>query len=234
MISLAARRHDTFRFADRRAAGKLLGRAVAALRIPTPVTVLGLPRGGVPVAFEVANALDAPLDVLAVRKIGMPGQPELAIGAIAVGGVIVHEARATPFLGTVRPSFPELAAAERRELRRRENLYRQGLPPIDVAGRNVVLVDDGLATGATMVAAIRAARRLGAASVIAAAPVAGPEAALRIAGEADQVTILETPEILFAVGEWYHEFPQLEDMEVCGLLARAARRHPFLAPSPHT
>ncbi|HEV8442218.1 MAG TPA: phosphoribosyltransferase family protein [Steroidobacteraceae bacterium] len=234
MISLTARRHDTFRFADRRAAGKLLGQAVAALRIPAPVTVLGLPRGGVPVAFEVANALDAPLDVLAVRKIGMPGQPELAIGAIAIGGVIVHEARATPFLGTVRPSFPELAAAERRELRRRDNLYRHGLPPIDVAGRNVVLVDDGLATGATMVAAIRAARRLGAASVIAAAPVAGPEAAQRVAVEADQVAILETPEILFAVGEWYHEYPQLEDMEVCGLLTRAARRHPFTAPSPHT
>jgi len=234
MISRTARRHDTFRFADRRAAGKLLGQAVAALRIPAPVTVLGLPRGGVPVAFEVANALDAPLDVLGVRKIGMPGQPELAIGAIAVGGIIVHEARATPFLGTVRPSFPELAAAERGELRRRENFYRHGLPPIDVVGCNVVLVDDGLATGATMVAAIRAARRLGAAAVIAAAPVASPEAARRVADEADQVAILEKPEILFAVGEWYHEFPQLEDMEVCGLLARAARRHPFTAPPPHT
>jgi predicted phosphoribosyltransferase len=215
--------NDAVRFETRHAAGRKLGEAVSQLRLEPPVLVLGLPRGGVPVAYEVASAIDAPLDVLVVRKVGMPGQPELAIGAIGPGGVIVHEPGATA-------SFARLAAAERRELRRRENLYRRGLPPLDLAGRNVVLVDDGLATGATMIAAIRAARRLGAMSVTAAAPVAGPEALERIRAEADRVAILETPPILFAVGEWYDHFEQLEDIEVSGLLARAARRHPFTPP----
>jgi predicted phosphoribosyltransferase len=219
------------RFSDRRQAGALLGEAVARLRIPLPVTVLGLPRGGVPVAFEVAKVIDAPLDVLTVRKIGMPGQPELAIGAIASGDVVVHEPGAASFLPSLDPPFSQLAAAERRELRRREGMFRHGLPPLDLAGRNVVLVDDGVATGSTMLAAIRAARKRHAASVIVAVPVASPEAAARIAAEADQVAILETPEILFAVGEWYDRFEQIEDIEVCELLAHAARRHPFKPPT---
>jgi putative phosphoribosyl transferase len=201
------------------------------MRLPSPLTVLGLPRGGVPVAFEVAQALDAPLDVLAVRKIGMPGQPELAIGAIAVGNVQVHEPGALPFLASLRPTFAELASVERRELRRRESLYRSGLPPLDVAGRTVVLVDDGLATGATMLAAVCAAHRLGAAQVVVAAPVASPEAMKLLSGEADQFAILERPPILFAVGEWYDDFDPVEDIEVCGLLMRAARRHPFRSPT---
>jgi predicted phosphoribosyltransferase len=219
------------RFSDRRQAGALLGEAVARLRIPLPVTVLGLPRGGVPVAFEVAKVIDAPLDVLTVRKIGMPGQPELAIGAIASGDVVVHEPGAASFLPSLDPPFSQLAAAERRELRRREGMFRHGLPPLDLAGRSVVLVDDGVATGSTMLAAIRAARKRHAASVIVAVPVASPEAAARIAAEADQVAILETPEILFAVGEWYDRFEQIEDIEVCELLAHAARRHPFKPPT---
>ena len=219
------------RFSDRRQAGALLGEAVARLRIPLPVTVLGLPRGGVPVAFEVAKVIDAPLDVLTVRKIGMPGQPELAIGAIASGDVVVHEPGAASFLPSLDPPFSQLAAAERRELRRREGMFRHGLPPLDLAGRNVVLVDDGIATCSTMLAAIRAARKRHAASVIVAVPVASPEAAARIAAEADQVAILETPEILFAVGEWYDRFEQIEDIEVCELLAHAARRHPFKPPT---
>jgi len=222
--------HATLRFHDRRSAGELLGAAVSKLRLQPPILVLGLPRGGVPVAYEVASALDAPLDVLTVRKVGMPGEPELAIGAIATGGVVVHEPGAASFLASLQPPFPVLAAAQQRELRRREQLYRHGLPPLDLTGRNVVLVDDGLATGATMLAAIRAARKLGAASVAVAAPVASPEAAARVSAEADSTVFLETPDILFAVGEWYDRFEQLEDIEVSGLLARAARRHPFKPP----
>jgi putative phosphoribosyl transferase len=218
------------RFRDRRHAGALLGDAVARLRLAPPVVVLGLPRGGVPVAFEVAQIIDAPLDVMTVRKIGMPGQPELAIGAIAIGDVVVHEPGAASFLSSLEPPFAQLAAAERRELRRRESLYRNGLPPLDLAARHVVLVDDGLATGSTMLAAIRAVRKLRAASVIAAAPVASPEASARVAAEADKVVILETPQLLFAVGEWYERFEQVEDIEVCGLLAQGARRHPVARP----
>jgi predicted phosphoribosyltransferase len=219
------------RFANRREAGRQLGEAVSRLRLAPPVLVLGLPRGGVPVAYEVAQVIDAPLDVLSVRKIGMPGQPELAIGAIATGDVVVQEPGAASFLPSLEPPFTQLAAAERRELRRREGLYRHGLPPLDLAGRHVVLVDDGIATGSTMLAAIRAARKRQAASVIVAAPVATPEAATRISAEADKIVILETPEILFAVGEWYDRFEQLEDIEVCSLLAQAARRHPFRPPT---
>jgi putative phosphoribosyl transferase len=226
----ASRPHDVTRFADRSDAGRLLGEAVARLKLDPPVIVLGLPRGGVPVASEVAKRIDAPLDVLVVRKIGMPGQRELAIGAIAAGDVVVHEPGAAPFLGSLEPPFSELAAAERRELRRREIFYRRGLPPLDLKDRNVVLVDDGIATGSTMLAAIRAARRFGARSVTAAAPVAAPQSLARVAAEADQVAVLETPEILFAVGEWYDRFEQLEDIEVCVLLAQGARRHPFKAP----
>lgn len=227
----ASRSHAALRFADRHAAGALLGEAVARLRIEAPVMVLGLPRGGVPVAFEVARVIDAPLDVMTVRKIGMPGQPELAIGAIATHDVVVHEPGAAPFLPSLEPPFGQLAAAARRELRRREGFYRRGLPPLELAGCNVVLVDDGIATGSTMLAAIRAARRSHAASITVAAPVASPEVARRVSAESDRAVILETPDILFAVGEWYDHFEQLEDIEVCELLARAARRHPFKPPA---
>ena len=228
----SARGSDTGRFTSRRSAGVMLGQVVARLGMKPPVLVLGLPRGGVPVAFEVARILDAPLDVLVVRKIGMPGQPELAIGAIAAGDVVVREPLSLSLLPSPRPSFADLAASERRELLRRERVYRRGLPPLDLTGRTVVLVDDGIATGSTMLAALRAAHKLGAASVIVAAPVASPEAAARIADEADQMAIIETPQVLFAIGEWYDHFEQLEDLEVCELLATAARRLPFDAPVP--
>ncbi|HTU67562.1 MAG TPA: phosphoribosyltransferase family protein [Steroidobacteraceae bacterium] len=183
-----ARGRPNARFPNRRVAGAALGEAVATLRLPAPVLVLGLPRGGMPVAFEVAEVLDAPLDVLVARKIGMPGQ--------------------------------------------RERMYREGFPPLELGDRHVVLVDDGIATGATMLAAIRAARKLGAASVTVAAPVVSPEAAPRLASEADHVVFLETPPILFAVGEWYDDFDPVEDLEVWEYLSSAARRHPFRPPSP--
>jgi putative phosphoribosyl transferase len=205
-------------FADRRAAGRQLAAAVARLRLKTPVVVLGLPRGGIPVAVEVARALRAPLDVMLVRKVGMPGQPELALGAVATGAVTVREPRDYGGLEPGTEEFASLAERERRELVRREQLYRAGRPPLELIGKTVVLVDDGLATGATMLAAVRAARKAGAATVVAAAPVASDEAAARIGAECDELVILEIPSSLRAIGEWYLDFAQLEDSEVCELL----------------
>lgn len=162
--------------------------------------------------------LNAPLDVMLVRKIGMPGQPELAIGAIASGNVVVHEprlAREIPDLGAV---FDPLVEDQRRELKRRERVYRLRLPPLDLKEKTVILVDDGLATGSTMLAAVRAARKAGAARIVVSAPVASPEAAQLVSDEADGVVILETPAMLFAIGAWYRHFEQLNDGEVCRLL----------------
>ena len=166
-------------------------------------------------AYEVARLLKAPLDVMLVRKIGMPGQPELAIGAIASGNVLVHEPRVAQDFGAV---FDRLIEDQRRELERRDRVYRAGLDPLDLEGKTVIIVDDGLATGSTMLAAIRAARKAGAAVIVVAAPVASPEAAELVRDEADSVVILETPAMLFSIGEWYEEFDQLEDAEVCRLL----------------
>ena len=205
------------RFADRRQAGRLLAEQVCRLALPPPILVLGLPRGGVPVAYEVARALAAELDVLVVRKIGMPGQPELAIGAIAAGGIVVREPSVEQFPG-LAARFEQLVQRERPELERRERAYRGDKPPFDLHGRTVVLVDDGLATGATMLAAIRAARKAGAAHVAVAAPVASDEAAALVTAEADDVAIVQTPALLMGVGAWYRDFEQIEDAEVRRLL----------------
>jgi putative phosphoribosyl transferase len=183
-----------------------------------PVLVLALPRGGVPVAYEVARALEAPLDVMLVRKIGMPGQPELAIGAVASGNIVVHERTIEQEMPGIAEAFDRIAAEERRELLRREQVYRAGLAPLALEGKTVVLVDDGLATGSTMLAAVRAARAAGAAAIVVAAPVASPEAVQLLAAEADGIVILQIPTMLFAIGEWYERFEQLEDEEVCRLL----------------
>lgn len=207
-------------FADRTAAGIELAHAMRKLDLQPPVVVLGLPRGGVPVAYEIARALHAPLDVMVVRKIGMPGQPELAVGAIASGNVVVREqSRYSLAMGSV--TFERLAQQERVELKRRERTYRAGLPPLKLDGKTVVLADDGIATGATMLAALRAARQAGARAVIVATPVASDEAAALIAGEADRTVILKIPAFLTSIGEWYERFGQLEDAEVCELLERA-------------
>ncbi len=217
-------------FADRTAAGRELASATLKLKLRRPVLVLGLPRGGVPVAYEVARALRAPLDVLVVRKIGMPGQPELAIGAIASGGITVREPDgASRFAGLDIP-FEQIARRERAELERRERTYRAGLPPLDLRGQTVVLVDDGLATGATMIAAVRAARQADATSVVVAAPVASQEAARLVGAEADEVAILEVSPFLFSISTWYANFEQIEDEEVGALLERARRTE--LAPVP--
>jgi len=212
-------------FADRAAAGVALARELRQRKLPSALLILALPRGGVPVAHEIARALGAALDVMLVRKVGMPGQPELAIGAVASGGIVVREAGIERDFPGIAAAFDRIATQERRELERREQVYRAGLAPLVLEGKTVVLVDDGLATGSTMLAAVRAARAGRAARIIVAVPVGSPQAAELLAAEADQLVILQTPVMLFAIGEWYEHFEQLEDEEVCRLL-RLHRRDP--------
>jgi predicted phosphoribosyltransferase len=207
-------------FEDRAQAGRELADAVAARKPGAPLLVLGLPRGGVPVAFEVARRLAAPLDVLTVRKIGLPGQPELAIGAIATGGAQVR----SDMLGQDLVSdeeFARLAAREMSELHRREKVYRAGRPPLRLRDVHAILVDDGLATGSTMLAAIQCARHGGALRVTVAVPVASREAAELVRAAADEVVILLTPPWLGAIGAFYDDFAQLTDDEVIRLLHEA-------------
>ena len=211
-------------FPDRASAGVALARQLQRRRLRAPLIVLALPRGGVPVAYEVARMLQVPLDVIVVRKIGLPGQPELAIGAIASGGILVHEPGMEKEFPELAEKFERLVEEERRELERRERVYRPGAAPLDLAGKSAILVDDGLATGATMLAAVRAARAAGAAAIIVAAPVASPEAAALVRREAYDAVLLQTPVALWAFGEWYRSFEQLEDAEVCRLLDLS--RHP--------
>lgn len=216
------------RFADRRTAGEQLARRLAGHRWGAPVIVLGLPRGGVAVAQPVARALHAPLDVLVVRKVGWPAQPELAIGALASGGISVRDAG--PLDGLSRSeedeTFDRVAQKEWLELARREQVYRADLPPLELRDKTAIVIDDGLATGSTMLAAVRAARAGGAAEIIAAAPVASGEAVQRLSEEADEVVVLEVPPMLSAIGEWYAQFEQLDDAEVCRLLERGGGSPP--------
>jgi putative phosphoribosyl transferase len=210
-------------FADRATAGIALARELQKRVLRPPLLVLALPRGGVAVAYEVARRLHAPLDVIVVRKIGMPGQPELAIGAMASGDIVVHEPTIEMDFPDLGERFPGLADEQRLELERRERVYRPGAPPLDLAGKSAILVDDGLATGSTMLAAVRAARKAGAATIIVAAPVASPAAAALVRREADATVILQTPAALFAIGQWYRNFEQLDDAEVCRLLDLSRR-----------
>lgn len=202
-------------FSDRAAAGTALAEELGRRRLAAPILVLGLPRGGVAVAREVAAGLRAPLDVLIVRKIALPENPEFAIGAAASGGIVIWEAHLGRADGA---NLEPLRQAALQEIERRERRYRPGKPPLDLHGKSVILVDDGLATGATMLAAVRAARQAGAARIIAATPVGSPQAAARVRHEADLLVILETPPELFAVGQWYERFEQLDDEQVCRLL----------------
>jgi putative phosphoribosyl transferase len=211
---------DSLRFENREEAGRalalLLGRYVGR----TDVVVLGLPRGGVPVAAEVAKALSAPLDVFVVRKIGAPGQPELAMGAIASGGVVVANRDVVRALGVSQELFDREAERERQELSRREQAYRGTRPPLGLEGNVAILVDDGLATGATIRAAARAARALSPARVVIAAPVGAPDTCRELQAEADEVVCARTPEPFLAVGQWYRDFAQTTDAEVRALLDR--------------
>lgn len=208
-------------FANRIAAGRELADLLGRFKHQPDVLVLGLPRGGVPVAFEIAQSLRAPLDVMIVRKLGAPGQPELAIGAVASGGVtVINEGVLAWFRD--QNAIERAEAKERIELERRERTYRGGRPPLVAKDRTVILVDDGAATGATMRAAVQATRKLEAKSVVVALPVASTEAYELLRKEADEVICMATPISFYAVGQWYQEFTQTTDEEVADLLARAS------------
>jgi erythromycin esterase-like protein/predicted phosphoribosyltransferase len=210
-------------FADRREAGRLLAEKLAAYANRPDMLVLALPRGGVPVAYEVARALGAPLDVYSVRKLGVPGYEEFAMGAVATGGVRVLNDEVVNNLGIPDYVVEEVIAREQRELARRERLYRGGRPYPDLRGRTVILVDDGLATGATMQAAIAAVRRQQPARIVVAVPTASRETCEQLKAEADEVICAVTPEPFHAVGLWYEDFSQTSDEEVRDLLTRARR-----------
>jgi erythromycin esterase-like protein/predicted phosphoribosyltransferase len=207
-------------FRDRREAGRRLAEKLAAYANRPDVLVLALPRGGVPVGYEVARALSAPLDVFIVRKLGVPGYEELAMGAVATGGVRVLNDQLVERLGIPESLIDAVAARERQELARRERLYRGNRPPPDVRGRTVILVDDGLATGATMYAAIEALRQQNPARIVVAVPTASPETCEEMKTKADEVICAITPEPFHAVGRWYRDFSQTTDEEVGVLLAQ--------------
>jgi putative phosphoribosyl transferase len=209
-------------FLDRRSAGKTLAPLVRAAVSDDNLIVLALPRGGVPVAFEVAALLHAPLDVLVVRKLGMPGEEELALGAIASGGVRVLNHDLINYLQVPDELIESLTARESAELERRERSYRENLPPVPVEGRPVVLVDDGLATGATMLAGYRALRARGAAQTIVAVPVAAKQVFQYFRKQVDQIICAATPEHFGSVGEWYENFLPTSDEEVRMLLNESA------------
>ncbi|HEX7359366.1 MAG TPA: phosphoribosyltransferase [Bryobacteraceae bacterium] len=218
-------------FQDRRQAGRTLGELVRAA-VPHPATalVLGLPRGGVPVAFEVAHALRAELDVFLVRKIGMPGEEELALGAIASGGIRVLNEGLVRYLQVPAAVIEEIATREQAELERQERAFRGDRAPVAASGRPVVLVDDGLATGASMLAATRAIRPLGAKTIVVAVPVAARSTCDEFRSQVDQVICAATPEPFGSVGAWYEDFSQTTDEDVRRLLAEASA----IASGPRT
>jgi predicted phosphoribosyltransferase len=219
------------RFEHRAGAGRVLATMLSAYAGRPETIVLALPRGGVPVGYEVARALGLPLDVFLVRKLGVPGHEELAMGAIATGGVrVLNDDVVTP-LGIEPETIDRVAIGEQRELDRREVAYRNGRPPPDVRGRTVILVDDGLATGSTMLVAIRALRLQQPARIVVAVPTAAPAICAEIGREADEIICAITPDPFYAVGLWYDDFSETTDNEVRDLLREAARRAPSRASS---
>lgn len=214
---------ETGLYRDRSDAGKRLAERLGAYAHRQDVLVLALPRGGVPVAFEVARALHTPLDVLIVRKLGVPGHEELAMGALASGDICVLNQEVISSLHIPDRVVQRVIEREQEELARRERLYRDDRPPPEVSGRVVILIDDGLATGASMRSAALALRQRGPARLVIAVPVAASSTCLELRSEADEVICAQTHEPFFGVGYWYEDFSQISDQEVRDLLERAAR-----------
>jgi putative phosphoribosyl transferase len=211
-------------FSNRTEAGRLLAEKLVNYAGRTDVIVLGLPRGGVPVAYEVAKRLGVPLDVFIVRKLGVPGFEELAVGAIASGGVRVLNEDVLRALPNANETVESITARETAELERREQSYRDGRPAPELRDRIVILVDDGLATGATMRAALKALRQRDAAKIVVAVPVGPPDTCREFEDQADEVICASEPEFFQAVGQYYEDFSQISDDEVRELLARAAQK----------
>jgi predicted phosphoribosyltransferase len=212
-------------FEDRSEAGQILASKLSKYANRPDVIVLALPRGGVPVGYEVARALNAPLDVFIVRKLGVPGYEELAMGAVATGGVRVLNEQVVNNLNIPDSVIDAVADWETEEIRRREERYRGDEPPPDVHGKTVILVDDGLATGATMLAALKALRQQRPARIVVAVPTAAPDTCEQMRAEADEAVCAITPEPFYAVGLWYENFSQTTDEEVRELLAAARHNH---------
>jgi len=204
-------------FADRRDAGRQLAERLLSLVAERPV-VVALPRGGVPVAREVAMALGAPLEILAVRKLGAPHNPEYGIGAVAEDGTRLIDAEAVAGLGINGAALDSIIARETAELRRRVKVYRDERPPLDLQGRTVIVVDDGIATGVTDTAALRALRRREPRRLILAVPVCAADSIGRLRGEADAIVCLLVPPLLYGVGQWYRDFSQVSDQDVVSVL----------------
>ena len=205
-------------FHDRKEAGKLLAAKLTAFAYKQDVIVIALPRGGVPVGFEIAQALHVPLDVIVVRKLGVPGQEELAMGAIATGNVRILNNDVVQFLSIPNELIDKIASNEQHELERRERLYRGDSPAYDISGRTVILVDDGIATGATMNAAVAAIKQRQPSGIIIAVPTAAPSTCDEFAMEVDDLVCVIRPEPFIAVGYWYRQFSQTSDDEVRRLL----------------
>ncbi|MEX0655669.1 MAG: phosphoribosyltransferase [Phycisphaeraceae bacterium] len=222
-------------FYDRRQAGQALAESLQEYAFRSDVVVLGLPRGGVPVAYEIAQALRTPLGILLVRKLGVPGHEELAMGAVATGNARVLNQQVIEHLGIDQSTIEQVTEREQQELKRREALYRGDRPPPTLNERCVILVDDGVATGATMSVAIQALRQHQPSEVVVAVPVAPPDTAARLAKEADHAVILAQPESFGGVGQWYEDFTPTSDDEVRDLLARSAPNlaHLTREPRPH-
>ena len=210
------------KFEDRFDAGRFLARQLKHHAADPNAVVLALPRGGVPVAYEIARALDAPLDVFIARKLGAPGHEELAMGAIATGGVVVFNDEVIQHLGVSQSWIDAIIREQTEELRRREEAYRGDRSPLALEGQTVILVDDGLATGASMRAAVRALRQRRPASITVAVPIGSRDTCDQFRGEVEEVICGRTPEPFHAVGAWYHDFTQTSDDEVREMLDRAA------------
>lgn len=211
-------------FGDRVDAGRRLADKLKAYAKREDVIVLGIPRGGVPVASEVATALDAPLDVFVSRKLGVPGQEELAFGAVATGGVRVLDQELIDAVGISKEEIEQITQRVRAEVERRERVYRGSRPPLELQGKTVVLIDDGIATGASMRAAINALRQMKPARIVVAVPVAPLSTCHRLRSEVDELVCVHMPESFYAIGQFYADFSQVADEEVTDLIRRAAQR----------